>query len=315
MQTLRLFVDVARCQSFSQAANLHGVSQSAASQRIHQLEKSLGVTLIDRSQRPLRLTEQGERFFIGCQDILERYDRLELSICKQPSMQPVTLRVAAIYSAGIELLHNIRERFQKAHPHIEIELHYEHPQVIHQMVRDNQVDLGIVSYPKHWKGVEMVPLRDEMMVLVCSPQDTLASQAVVTPDDLTDRQMICLEPHLPVGRNIRQYLRKQDASVRIVESFDNIDTIKNAVAAIGHVAILPRRTILREAAAGTLSWGRLDPPLSRPIGIIHRKRTGKKEHFSFAAQVFINDLTKRVAEETDEVHAEVNGTLQPAATS
>ena len=60
MQTLRLFCDVAACRSVSQAAARHGITQSAASQRVSQFEKRLGVTLIDRSVRPLDLTAAGE---------------------------------------------------------------------------------------------------------------------------------------------------------------------------------------------------------------------------------------------------------------
>ena len=297
MQTIRLFVDVVRRHSFSQAAALHGVSQSAASQRVHQLEKTLGVTLIDRSQRPLGLTEAGERFFIGCEDILDRYDRLEQSITRQRDQPAGTVRVAAIYSAGIELLHDVRERFAVEHPQIDIELIYEHPATINEMVRDAQVDLGIVSYPDHWKGLGVIPLRDEAMALACRADHALAGRSSVSPADLSDRPMICLESGLPIGRKIRQYLRDHGGTPRIIESFDNIDTIKGAVAATGHVAILPARTVLREVAAGVLACVPLDPPLARPMGIIYRKRAGKQEAFSPAARTFVDDLVKRTAAE------------------
>ena len=77
MQTLRLFADVARCHSFSEAARLHGITQSAASQRISQLEKRLDAQLIDRSVRPLELTDAGRLFLQGCQSLIEHYDELE----------------------------------------------------------------------------------------------------------------------------------------------------------------------------------------------------------------------------------------------
>ena len=297
MQTIRLFVDVARCHSFSQAAVLHGVSQSAASQRIHQLEKNLGITLIDRSQRPLRLTEAGERFFIGCQDIIERYDRLEHSINKLRDQPAGVVRVAAIYSAGIELLHDVRERFAVEFPQIEIELTYEHPETIHEMVREHQVDLGIVSYPEHWKGLGNIPLRDEAMALVCPAKHPLANRDVVTPDMLSGHPMICLESGLPIGRKVRQYLRDHGATPRIIESFDNIDTIKGAVAATGHLAILPARTVLREVALGSLACVNLGPPLTRPMGIIYRKRAGKQEAFGPAAKAFVENLVRRATDD------------------
>jgi DNA-binding transcriptional LysR family regulator len=72
MQTIRLYADVARYRSFSEAAREHGITQSAASQRIRSLEDRLGVMLIDRSVRPLALTPAGEVYGRGCIELLER---------------------------------------------------------------------------------------------------------------------------------------------------------------------------------------------------------------------------------------------------
>ena len=77
MQTMRLFRDVALSRSFSRAAAEHGITQSAASQRIGALEKRLGVTLIDRSVRPPGLTPAGELYLRECRELIDRYDQLE----------------------------------------------------------------------------------------------------------------------------------------------------------------------------------------------------------------------------------------------
>ena len=79
-EALKIFCDVVRYHSFSRGGSANAVSQSAASQAIQQLEKSLGVDLIDRSKRPWVLTQEGKFFFGGCQDILERYQELEEAV-------------------------------------------------------------------------------------------------------------------------------------------------------------------------------------------------------------------------------------------
>ena len=66
--------------SFSRAAELNGVSQSNASQVVHQLEERLGVQLIDRSKRPFVLTPEGQRFHEGARVIVQRYDDLEREV-------------------------------------------------------------------------------------------------------------------------------------------------------------------------------------------------------------------------------------------
>ena len=158
MQTLRLFTDVARCHSFSQAAEMHGISQSAASQRIGQLEKKLGVTLLDRSVRPLTLTEAGTLFAEGCEDLIQRYDRLESKVAGLRKDPEGLVRVIAIYSAGIDLLSRIRDSFEAEHKKISVEIRYERPEQVYHAVREHECDLGIVSYPERWRKVDTIPL-------------------------------------------------------------------------------------------------------------------------------------------------------------
>ena len=71
-ESLKVFCDVARHRSVSQAAAANDVSQSAASQIVLQLEKRLGVKLIDRSTRPLQLTREGQVYYDGCRGLVEQ---------------------------------------------------------------------------------------------------------------------------------------------------------------------------------------------------------------------------------------------------
>src|SRR5438128_120941 len=77
LRALKIFCDVVRQRSFSRAADENDISQSGASQVVHQLEQSLGVQLIDRSKRPFVLTPEGTEYYEGCRGIVERYFALE----------------------------------------------------------------------------------------------------------------------------------------------------------------------------------------------------------------------------------------------
>jgi DNA-binding transcriptional LysR family regulator len=292
MQTLRLFCDVARHQSFSRAAAENGVTQSAASQRIGQLERKLGVTLIDRSVRPLALTQAGDIFLHEVRDLVERYDQLERRVSRlRPDLEgPVV--VDAIYSAGIDLLNTLQESFEALHPGVSVSIHYKQPEEVYQGVRQELCDLGIVSFPQTWRDVVVIPLRDEPMAVVCAPAHALAGRRKARARDLDGLEMAAFEPELPVGRRIRKYLRDHDATPEVVSEFDNIDTIKTAVAVTDQFAILPKRTVMREVQAGTLAAIDLEPALARPIGIIHRRRKGAAGLGAFgpAVQAFVDYL-------------------------
>ncbi len=303
MQNLRLFCDVAHYHSFSQAAAKHGITQSAVSQRVSQLEKRLGVKLIDRSVRPLELTACGELFLRGVIETLDRYEELEREVIEHGKRQGEgkpgepsadlqgELHIEAIYSAGIDLLAGAKSAFESRWPHARVAISYKHPDEVHQAVRDRQCDLGIVSYPDHWRDVHAIELRRERMAVVCSPRHPLARAAVVQAVALSAYAIVSFEASLPVGRQIRQYLRQHGVAPSFASVFDNIDTIKTAVTMTDAVAILPQRAVRREVESGTLVAVRLEPELVRPLGIIHRKS------LSQLAEAFTALLRERVAGE------------------
>jgi len=306
MQTLRLFCDVAKFHSFSQAAAKHRITQSAVSQRINQLEKKLGVKLIDRSVRPLELTTGGQTFLSGCQELLGGYDRLERQVASMGGhgVDQVAgeIRVDAIYSAGIGLLSHVKDAFEQQWPKAKVVLEYKHPDEVFQAVLDRHCDLGIVSYPDRWRKVNVIPLRNEPMGLVCNPEHQLVEAGRVTASSLGDWPMVSFESSLPVGRHIRGYLREWGVTPAFSHVFDNIDTIKTMVAVTDQVAILPKRTVQRGVKAGVLAVVELEPPLDRPMGLIYRKSKSNGS-LSPIAEAFVETLQQMAGPNEADVQA------------
>src|SRR5580704_14358757 len=118
LETLKIFCDVVRSSSFSRGAEENGISQSSASQAVHQLEARLGVKLIDRSKRPLVPTPQGKLYYDGCRDLVERYLDLEDRVKALGDEDTVTgtVGVAAIYSVGLNHMDRYVKIFEQSHP-------------------------------------------------------------------------------------------------------------------------------------------------------------------------------------------------------
>lgn len=298
MQTLRLFTDVARCHSFSQAAALHGITQSAASQRIGQLEKRLGVTLLDRSVRPLELTEAGRVMLEGAEDILHRYDGLERRVSAAGSEPTGAVRVSAIYSSGIDLLSRVREEFEERWPRMSVHIDYAKPDGVHEAVVEGRADVGILSYPERFKRVGVMALRDEEMCVVCPPNHALAERGSVHARDLTGLEMVAFDTDLPVGRRVSAYLREHGGLPVVANCFDNLDTIKSAVAVTERFTILPRRTVQREAEAGALAVLTLTPTLTRPMGVIYRRNRKQQTPVRAATARFIDFLLAHAGQDS-----------------
>ena len=271
LASIRLFCDVVREGNFSRGAARNGITQSAASQRIRSLEQELGVELIDRSTRPCGLTPSGQLYYEGCRDILERYERLEDIVLSKTSVLRGRVVVASIYSADVPHLNEVRERFTGEHPGASVQIHYLQPAAVHEWIESRRSDIGILSYAERWPDLARIPLRDETMVAVFRVGHRLSARRRVHPRDLVGERLIGFDAGLRISQEIRSYLRRHRGRPTVESTFDNIDSIKAAVAETDGVGILPQRTVRVEVARGVLTTAELRPTLIRPLALVYRR--------------------------------------------
>ena len=111
LESLKMFCDVVETGSFSRAAQLNHVTQSAVSQQIRALENRYEQKLLSRSARQVTPTPAGERLFRGCKEILARFAEVEQEIREQSTEVQGTTTVSTIYSVG---LHELQQRAEAA---------------------------------------------------------------------------------------------------------------------------------------------------------------------------------------------------------
>jgi DNA-binding transcriptional LysR family regulator len=272
LKSLKVFCDVVGKRSFSRAADENGISQPGASQMVHQLEEHLGVRLIDRTKRPFVLTPEGEVYYSGCRKIVQRYFALEEEVRTLHQEVAGRVSVASIYSVGLSHMNLCLQKFLQQYPKANVRLQYQHPRRVYELVETDQVDLGLVSYPKSTRTIKAVPWREEPMVLVCSPEHRFARATEVAMKDLEGVDLVSFDSDLEIRQELDRTLAGHDVQVHIAMEFDNIETIKRAVEINAGVAILPEPTVDREIAGGTLVARTLaDAQLHRPVGIIQRR--------------------------------------------
>ncbi len=227
--------------------------------------------MIDRSTRPCGLTAWGKIYYDGCKEILERYERLEREVAGAASPLKGRVSIASIYSADVPHLNEIREGFKEEYPKVSIHIQYLQPQAVHDWVQAGKCDLGILSYADRWPDLAAIPLREEKMVAVFRVGHRFSKRARISPADLEGERLIGFDRGLRISREIRSYLRKHGVQPTIETSFDNIDSIKAAVAETDGVGLLPQRTVRVEVARGVLGTADLRPTLLRPLALVHRK--------------------------------------------
>lgn len=287
----KLFKELAQSRSLTKAAAACGISQSAASQHVHEVELRLGVSLLDRSTRPVNLTPAGRLYFDFCRDVLRREEQFRRQLGELKEAVEGTVRVASIYSVGLSDMSRVAAEFAARYPEAHLLVEYMRPDRIYESVLAGTADLGLVSYPEPRRDFAVIPWREEEMAVAVHPGHRLASRAILTPADLDGEDFVGFDEDLPIRHRQDRFFRERGIAVNLAMHFDNIQMIKEAVALGSGISILPARTMQAEIDQGRLVAVPLDAPgLVRPVGIVHRRRA----KFNRAVQSFLDLLTDRV---------------------
>lgn len=305
LRNVEIFCDTVVHRSFSKAAEARGISQPAVSQAIQQLEDRLGLTLIDRSKRPLELTSAGRVYYDGCRKLLDDFRDVEGRVQQLNGRIIGRVRIAAIYSIGLLQMAEYAQEFEARYPEVDLRLDYLHPDDVYSRVRSDEADLGLVSFPKDGGDVASIPWQLQEMGLVVPPRHPLAGQSLRKLADLQGATFVGFTPDLTIRRETDRLLKKHRVSVELIHEFDNVENIKRAVEIGAGAAILPLATVRREVDAGLLVAIHLqDVQFIRPLGIIHKRH----KHLSTAAERFVQLLC-------EELGAEGSATSAPKRTA
>ena len=183
-----------------------------------------------------------------------------------------TIRVATIYSGGLHDLPPYLKKFLKAYPTVNIHVEYRRSNQVYDDVLGNVVDLGLVAYPQKDAKLEIVPLRRDMLVLICHPDHPFAKVKSINLTEISGQKFIGFEPDIPTRKAIDKILKERSISVQHVMEFDNIETVKRAVEIDAGIAIVPHGTIVQEVSKQTLSEVKIqDEEFFRPLAAIHKK--------------------------------------------
>jgi DNA-binding transcriptional LysR family regulator len=272
IESFKVFCDLAETESFTKAAQINNVTQSAVSQQISSLERQFKSLLIERSKKKFRLTREGQVLYEYSKQIIQTYDSLHNRLQEIKDIISGTIRVATIYSIGLHDLPPYLKKFLKLFPTVNVHVEYRRANQVYEDVLGNVVDLGLVAYPTKDPKLDVIPLRKDTLVLICHPQHPLAKSKSVKLPQLAGQKFISFEPDIPTRKAIDKILKDQGVEVETVMEFDNIETVKRAVEIEAGISIVPAGTIMQEVAKQTLAEVRIEGhELYRPLAAIYKK--------------------------------------------
>jgi DNA-binding transcriptional LysR family regulator len=272
IESLKVFCDLAETESFTKAAQINGVTQSAVSQQISSLERIFKSLLIERSKKKFRLTREGQVLYDYSKQIIQTYESLHSKLQDLKDIISGTIRVATIYSIGLHDLPPYVKKFMKSYPTVNVHVEYRRSNQVYEDVFSNVVDLGLVAYPVKDAKLEILPLRKEPLVLICHPHHPFAKLKNVKLKALADQKLIGFEPDIPTRKALDKILREYGVEVKHVMEFDNVETVKRAVEIDAGISIVPIGTVTQEVNKNTLAAVQIENgEFFRPLAAIYKK--------------------------------------------
>ncbi|MEK7685020.1 MAG: LysR family transcriptional regulator [Verrucomicrobiota bacterium] len=272
IESLKVFCDLSETESFTKAAQINQITQSAVSQQISSLERQFKSLLIERSKKKFRLTREGQVLYDYSKQIIQTWDSLHNKLQEIKDIISGTIRVATIYSVGLHDLPPYIKKFLKSYPTVNVHVEYRRSNQVYEDVLGNVVDLGLVAYPIRDAKLEIVALRKDKLVLICHPQHPLAKSKSIKLKEINGQKFIGFEPDIPTRKAIDKILKDHSVQVQTMMEFDNVETVKRAVEIDAGISIVPLSTVLQEVAKQTLAQIELDDSdFYRPLAAIFKK--------------------------------------------
>ena len=272
IENFKIFSDLVESESFSRAAKLNGITQSAVSQQLRAMEKHFSILIVDRSQKQFRLTREGQKLYESAKEMLYLYDKLNSELQEMKKVISGTIHISTVYSIGLHELPPYVKVFLAKFPEVNIRVEYRRANMVYEDILTNSIDLGLIAYPQKHKQLEILPFHDDILVLVASPEHPLAKRKSVDIEEIAGQKFIGFEPDIPTRKATDQIFKEANIETEPVMEFDNVETVKRAVEINAGIAILPQTTVVREEAQGLLKVIKFkNKTYKRPLALIHRK--------------------------------------------
>ncbi len=253
LNLLRIYRVVLDQGSFSRAAETLSITQSAVSRAVQELERQLGMPLLERRARGVVPTEAGallgehaRRIFAHEQVALEALNELR-------DLRRGRLSIGASSTIGIYLLPSMLGEYHRLYPGIELFLDIGNTQQVMEHLRSYRIEVAYVEGPvASDEHVQIVPWRDDELVVIAAPDHPLAQRTDLVAADLVAMPFVLREPGSGTREVMEQALAARGIAVRTVMELGSTEAVKQAVSAGLGLSIVSWATIQMELDSARL---------------------------------------------------------------
>ena len=288
---LYIFYTVARCQSFSRAADTMDISQPAVSIQIKKLERALGADLIQRRPSGLRLTDVGDTVYSYSRRIFSLSAEMHEAIQDMQGLRTGHLTLGASTTPGEYILPVAIGRFRQHYPDIQVELKIANTRSIVNRIHQGEIDLGMIGSVRDVGGeeLEMSTYVMDEIVLVASPTHALAQGEPLTLDEVMQTGLVVREEGSATRKTAEECFAHLGVEPRIAIELGSNQAVKLAAEAGVGVGVVSRYAIGAEVKAGLLKALRVQGwHCARPLTLVYLR--GK--HLSPSQRAFLQLLER-----------------------
>lgn len=281
LDQLRAFVDVAELGSFTAAAERRGLSQPAVSLQVRQLEKRLGVTLVERIGRRCQPTRAGMEMLVYARELNGVVAAAVEAMGRHGTEVSGRVRIGTGATACIYLLPPILKNLRRRYPSLEITVSTGNTADFVKAIEENSIDVGLLTLPVSGRMLEVTPVLDDEFVLVAPV--TTALPVRIDAEAVKALPLILFEPGGRTRLLADEWLSRSGVSLSPIMSLGSVEAIKELVGAGLGCAILPGMSVAGDGLPSGVVTRSLSPKLKRTLGIVVRR--DKKLHRGLAETI------------------------------
>ncbi|MFP3606232.1 LysR substrate-binding domain-containing protein [Paraburkholderia sp. SIMBA_053] len=270
LRQLRVFIEVARLQSFSRAGDEIGLTQSAVSRCVRELEGEIGLKLIDRTTREVQLTDVGGNLVASVSRLLVDLDDALREIREIGEQRRGRVVVAASPTVACRLMPGVLASCSERFPHIALGLRDDVQSDVVRKVKSGEVDFGMVIGPFSADDLLSESLMTDSFCLVCRDDHPLARQKEIGWADLEGQPLVMLDYASGSRPIIDAVMHEYGVNANVVQELGHSATVFGLVEAGIGVSVLPWLALPLPAGAA-LAARPLVPRAERTVELVRRR--------------------------------------------
>lgn len=273
LRQLEMALAVADNASFTRASQQLYVAQSAISRKIKLLEDELGEPIFKRVNKKVYITPAGETLLRYARRIFQDIRNAKLEISEIAHLDRGQLRLGAGMLACTYILPPVLEKFKALHPQIDLEVITAPTDILLVKLRDNLIELGVLTLPIQHSDLKVVPLTTEEMVVVTSPRHSVLSKRNrIKAEEIQNYPLILFPKGARTRNALEEFFLDAGIAPRVVMEAENVALIKPLVKIDLGISIIPLRSVSEELQRGELHCLKIQNyKVTRQVGLVYHK--------------------------------------------